>query len=37
MKNIFGFFNIEERDNGDIIWNGFTVEIYTNNLESLNF
>ena len=26
MKDNIGFFNIEERDNGDIIWNGFPVE-----------
>ena len=26
MKNNIGFFNIEERNNGDIIWNGFPVE-----------
>ena len=26
MKNIAGFFKIEERDNGDIFWNGFQVE-----------
>ena len=26
LKNQKGFFNIEERDNGDIIWNGFPVE-----------
>ena len=26
MKNIIGFFNIEKRDNGDIIWKGFAVE-----------
>ena len=26
MKNNTGFFNIEERDNGDIIWNGFPIE-----------
>ena len=26
MKKQKGFYNIEERDNGDIIWNGFPVE-----------
>ena len=26
MKKQKGFFNIEERDNGDIIWNGFSIE-----------
>ena len=26
MKDNAGFFNIEERDNGDIFWNGFPVE-----------
>ena len=26
MKTNIGFFNIEERDNGDIFWNGFPVE-----------
>ena len=26
MKNITGFFNIEKKDNSDIIWNGFPVE-----------
>ena len=26
MKDSIGFFNTEERDNGDIIWNGFPVE-----------
>ena len=26
MKENVGFFNIEERDNGDIFWNGFPVE-----------
>ena len=26
MENNIGFINIEERDNGDIIWNGFPVE-----------
>ena len=26
MKNIIGFFNIKEKDNGDITWNGFPVE-----------
>ena len=25
MKNNVGFFNIEERDNGDVFWNGFPV------------
>ena len=26
MKNNFAFFNREERDNGDILWNGFPAE-----------
>ena len=26
MKSIIGFFNIEDRDNGDIFWNGIFVE-----------
>ena len=26
MKKNIGFFNIEERDNGDIFWNGFPVK-----------
>ena len=26
MKNNTGFFNIEERDSGEIVWNGFPVE-----------
>ena len=26
MKKQKGFFNIEERNNGEIIWNGFPVE-----------
>ena len=26
MKKFFGFFNIEERDNGDVFWKGFPVE-----------
>ena len=26
MKKQKGFFNIEERDNGDFIWNGFPIE-----------
>ena len=26
MKDNIGFFNIEERDNGDIFWNGISVE-----------
>ena len=26
MKTKSGFFNIEQRDHGDFIWNGFSVE-----------
>ena len=26
MKENVGFLNIEERDNGNIFWNGFSVE-----------
>ena len=36
MKNKIGFFNIEENDNGDIIWNGFLVEKVGGNKLKIN-
>ena len=36
MKNIIGFLNIEERDNGDIIWNGFPIEKIVGNKLRIN-
>ena len=36
MKNNVGFFNIEERDNGDVFWNGFPVERMGGNKLKIN-
>ena len=36
MRNNFGFFNIEERDNGDSFWNGFLVEKIGGNKLKIN-
>ena len=36
MKNNFGFFKIEERDNGDVFWNGFPVEKIGGNKIKIN-
>ena len=36
MKKNIGFFNIEERDNGDIFWNGFPVEKMGGNKLKIN-
>ena len=36
MKDNTGFFTIEERENGDIIWNGFPVEEMAGNKLKIN-
>ena len=36
MKNNIGFFNIEERDNGDVFWNGFPIEKIGGNKLKIN-
>ena len=36
MKKNVGFFNIEERDNGDLFWNGFPVEKMGGNKLKIN-
>ena len=36
MKNNFGFFNIKERDNGDMFWNGLPVEKIGGNKLKIN-
>ena len=36
MKNNVGFFKIEERDNGDVFWNGFPVEKIGGNKIKIN-
>ena len=36
MKNNFDFFNIQERDNGDVFWNGFPVEKIGGNKIKIN-
>ena len=36
MKENIGFFNIEERDNGDIFWNGIPVEKVAGNKIKIN-
>ena len=36
MKKIIGFFNKEEKDNGDIFWNGFPVEKIRGNKLKIN-
>ena len=36
MKNNAGFFKIEERDNGDVFWNGFPVEKIGGNKIKIN-
>ena len=36
MKNNAGLFKIEERDNGDVLWNGFRVEKIGGNKIKIN-
>ena len=36
MKNNAGFFEIEERENGDVFWNGFPVEKIGGNKIKIN-